>query len=846
MRVRLLRSGGRPSRTLAPALLALLVLFAAFSPAPAPAAVTGRDAMPAALTHQLQPLAAVPRFEAQTLDLAALAVEDAQRERDGLAPRYAIPQPVALSPANAGAWETLDGGLSVWRLRVSSPGALSLNLGFTQFRLPKAGRLCVYPLNDPAGGAAWTETDNADHGQLWTQVLPGDALVIELTVPTEFRPETRLELGSVNVGYRDFGRLALAEKAGTCNIDVVCPQGDPWRDEIQAVAVISTGGSTFCTGFMVNNTAQDGKPYFQTANHCGITAGNAASLVCYWNFESPTCGAHGGGSLSQFQSGSTFRATYATSDFTLVELSASPNPAWNVTFAGWDRTASLPTSATAIHHPNTDEKSISFTTTPLQLASYNVPSSPGDGTHLRVITYSAGTTEPGSSGCPLFDQNHHIVGQLHGGPASCTNIDSDYYGRFFISWTGGGSSATRLSTWLDPLSTGATTLALFAPNAQSLAVAPGGGLVASGPVGGPLVPNSITYTLTNRSLATLDWHAASSAFWVDVSPSSGSIPVTGTANVTVSLNAFAASLPAGPWSGSVGFVNDTDHKGDTSRTVTAQVGSPARVYSWTLDTNPGWTMQGSWQYGQPTGVAGDHGTGDPTSGHTGTNVLGYNLAGGYTNSMIETNLTTTAIDCTNLRSVTLRFWRWLGVEQSLYDHAYVRVSSDGVNWTTVWENPGTTLMETAWSQQEYDLSAVAAGKPTVYIRWVMGATDGSWTYCGWNIDDIELWGFTRAPVDVPTGPPAARTALLGNSPNPFNPLTEVAFTLAHDALARLTVHDLRGRLVRTLADGRLPAGAHDVRWDGRDEAGRGVASGTYLLRLAADGVRQETKMLLVR
>ena len=79
---------------------------------------------------------------------------------------------------------------------------------------------------------------------------------------------------------------------------------------------------------------------------------------------------------------------------------------------------------------------------------------PGDGTHVRITDWDLGTTEPGSSGSPLFDQNHRIIGQLHGGYAACGNNDSDWYGRFFTSWTGGGTPATRLSDWLDPLNTG--------------------------------------------------------------------------------------------------------------------------------------------------------------------------------------------------------------------------------------------------------------------------------------------------------------------------------------------------------------------------------------------------------
>jgi subtilisin family serine protease len=166
------------------------------------------------------------------------------------------------------------------------------------------------------------------------------------------------------------------------------------------------------------------------------------------------------------------------------------------------------------------------------------------------------------------------------------------------------------------------------------------------------------------------------------------------------------------------------------------VALPSVVYEWNMNTNPGWTTQGQWAWGVPTGGGGQYGGPDPTSGATGSNVYGYNLAGDYANSLAETHLTSTAINCTGLTSVTLRFQRWLGVEVNTYDHAYVRVSNNGSTWTTVWSN-SAQIADTAWSLQEFDISAVADNQATVYLRWTMGTTDSSWQFCGWNIDDVQ-------------------------------------------------------------------------------------------------------------
>ncbi|HNQ23244.1 MAG TPA: hypothetical protein PKK06_09140 [Phycisphaerae bacterium] len=163
-----------------------------------------------------------------------------------------------------------------------------------------------------------------------------------------------------------------------------------------------------------------------------------------------------------------------------------------------------------------------------------------------------------------------------------------------------------------------------------------------------------------------------------------------------------------------------------------------------LDSNPGWSTQGLWAFGQPTG-GGSH-LRDPSSGYTGTNVYGYNLNGDYTSNMPVYYLTTSAIDCSTLSSVELRFRRWLGVEK--FDRASIQVSTDATTWTTVWQNPSdATISENAWSYHTYDISGVADAQPTVYIRWGMGPSDGSVTYPGWNLDDIAIAGLQGLDLD---------------------------------------------------------------------------------------------------
>ena len=188
--------------------------------------------------------------------------------------------------------------------------------------------------------------------------------------------------------------------------------------------------------------------------------------------------------------------------------------------------------------------------------------------------------------------------------------------------------------------------------------------------------------------------------------------------------------------------NTGEDSSDGDLTITSD--GPRLLYDFPLDTNPGWTISGGqWAWGTPLGGGGEHGNPDPTRGHTGNNVYGYNLSGDYANGLPEHHLTTTVLDCSSATHTTLKFWRWLGVEQSNFDHAYVRVSNNGATWVTVWQN-SASVTDGSWTQCVYDISAVADNHATVYVRWTMGTTDSMWVFCGWNIDDVQIWGILPA------------------------------------------------------------------------------------------------------
>jgi len=184
------------------------------------------------------------------------------------------------------------------------------------------------------------------------------------------------------------------------------------------------------------------------------------------------------------------------------------------------------------------------------------------------------------------------------------------------------------------------------------------------------------------------------------------------------------------------FAGDATRIGEFAYEYVTAEGQEKLIKAWNFDSDPGWKTEGAWAFGKPLG--GGSNCGDPSSGYTGENVYGYNLAGNYQNNESASYLTTTPVDCSKYEHIRLKFMRWLGIEINWFDHAAVEVSNNGLDWVPVWTNPNTYICDGKWVSVSYDISAVAAHQPKVYIRWVMGPTDQSVTFPGWNIDDVQI------------------------------------------------------------------------------------------------------------
>ncbi|MDX9751111.1 MAG: trypsin-like peptidase domain-containing protein [Flavobacteriales bacterium] len=370
------------------------------------------------------PVAVMPAVDADAL----MAEDEARYATGAKGPyRFGFNHATDLSLANSGTWTELPNGDRVWRLAIECPGAHTINFEFHDYHVPPGAMVhVVNDMGDMLGG--FTAESNGGLASMGVDMLPGDRITIEYTEPAAVRGEGRLQVGQVTHGYRDLFKLAKGlGDSGSCNNNVICPEGDPWRDQIRSVAIMMSGGSGFCTGQLINNCAEDGTPYFLTANHC--LGGSMNNWVFRFNWESPQCGQNLNGPTNQSVSGATLKASSGGSDVALLELNTTPPAGYNVFYSGWDRSGTASTSNVGIHHPSGDIKKITFDNNPATQASW------GGAQCWRVATWEDGTTEPGSSGSGLWNQNGHLIGQLYGGQASCANNVNDYYGRFNVSWT---------------------------------------------------------------------------------------------------------------------------------------------------------------------------------------------------------------------------------------------------------------------------------------------------------------------------------------------------------------------------------------------------------------------------
>ena len=421
----------------------------------------------------------IPMYTMPEFDLQKLQKEDAKNDLDKSIPwRFGYKHDVDHNLNNSGAWSTLPNGDRVWRIMYHSPGAHTLNFMFFDFEMPKGGKVYVYNHNKTDILRPFTSDNNNPERILGTWLVKGDKAIIEYVEPAAVAGQGRLEISEVVHGYRTaetYKQQKALNSSGDCNVDVNCNigTGDSMKEDVKkSVAMLVTGGSGFCSGALVNNTSNDGTPYFLTANHC-VGTGTVTGWAFRFNWRSDasvadcaTTAPSVDNSYNETVSGAILRARRTESDFALIEITdtgffaASPDVVW----AGWDRSDVAPAYTVGIHHPAGDIQKV--------CRDDNQPTAIDNGQEFWQITaagsgWELGVTEGGSSGSPLFDPNGRIIGQLWRGAAACSGTNDndlqDDYGRFGISWDTGTTADARLRDWLDPTNTGDTTVDQYPP-----------------------------------------------------------------------------------------------------------------------------------------------------------------------------------------------------------------------------------------------------------------------------------------------------------------------------------------------------------------------------------------------
>jgi PKD repeat protein len=525
---------------------------------------------------------AIPEVVMPYVDVPQLLIQDSIDEAQGLPWRFGKEIEVDLNLKNSGLWENLENGDRLWRLKITSNGALSINLIYENFYLPPCSKFYLYDISRNTVQGAFSSENNDESGIFATDLISGESVILEYYEPYFVKGLGEITVVQVVHGYKSIFQIDDTKEYNSslpCCIDINCPLGNNWQNEKKGVVNIICGGSTF-SGSLINNEWGDGKPYILTAWHVSHKS-EIPKYVFWFNYENPVCnplsdttplGPDNNTSITkdpiQVPPGVkikeiwlwaeilpevnnmdkyTYKITISSAtqswvsneyyqrwnymivknhinfsieevtkikiesidkdgvvdqiklilnvhviydkdpakdlkktlnraeliaerrdtDFRLIKLKDIPPPDYNVLYNGWDRTNDPKNWSYGISHPRGDLKKIAYDKNAYISTKYGKDNSEPDANYWKV-TYINGTVRPGSSGSPLFNPDHKIVGQLSAITCGCKAINiivpvgSAWYGKLHKSWDG-QNAAERLKDHLAKEGSTITNLGNFDP-----------------------------------------------------------------------------------------------------------------------------------------------------------------------------------------------------------------------------------------------------------------------------------------------------------------------------------------------------------------------------------------------
>ena len=409
---------------------------------------------------------------------------------------------INISTKRDGNWIKNADNSHSWFVRVKSVTAFNLSFIVENIALQKGSFFYVLNTKQKICNGPYSSKNADQDSSMYIEPIPGDDLILELDVPAyNDRSKNNITIKKVGHDFRDF--YNESKKRGTtesCEHDINCGIGLDWQKEKRAIVKYTYPFGTKiygCTGTLINNTSNNEIPYIITANHCIKDAKTASQAVFYFNYENSSCGktdANLTHSLSGSQLIATSKDTSANLDFTLLRLNKSVPSTFLPYFVGWTLKKDPDSKVVTLHHPNGEPLKISYDKDLIKYGSYPYAT---DGymfnCHWQILEWDTGVTEPRSSGCPLFNSKHQLIGTLTGGDAKCGSPYNDFFEKFYISWDYFADTTNQLKYWLDPLHNGVTECSSFDP------------IVGNG--------NPITNVSSDEELKIYNFNKRAKGFW---------------------------------------------------------------------------------------------------------------------------------------------------------------------------------------------------------------------------------------------------------------------------------------------------------------------------------------------